>query len=217
LAAGPNHGSQIRTIGAPDSTSSVLAREGLLVPDTYQQACAGASTACLPGTKGSIPAALKRPVHFPVLRGGESCPATFGHVANTSYFVGTALGNGPVRVLISNAGDLLHGIAQLGTTQVKGWQALQTLWFSVPGYDGPFVVRGKRLDGPGRISIGGSPTAVGPIVVPPGPTMNTSAGYRTVPGSTWVTAPGCYAWQVDGLRFSDVIVINTTRPTTQPG
>jgi len=227
LVAAPNHGSQIRTIGAsgqhavpttaPGSTSSVLAREGLLVPDTYQQACANESTACLPGTTGPIPAALKRPLHFPVLRPGQSCPATFGHLANTSYFVGSALGNGSVRVLISNTGDLLHGIAQVGTTQVKGWYALQTLWFSVPGYDGPFVVRAKRLDGPDRISIGGSPAAVGPIVVAPGPTMNTSAGYRTVPGSTWVTAPGCYAWQVDGLNFSDVIVIKMTPPTKQPG
>jgi hypothetical protein len=54
----------------------------------------------------------------------------------------------------------------------------------------------------------------GPLVVPAGPTINsfptpgpgTYRGYRTVPGSTWVKSPGCYAWQVDGRGFSEVIV-----------
>jgi hypothetical protein len=26
------------------------------------------------------------------------------------------------------------------------------------------------------------------------------------PGGTWVVAPGCYGWQIDGLTFSYVVI-----------
>ncbi|MGH3305584.1 MAG: hypothetical protein ACRDOK_28745 [Streptosporangiaceae bacterium] len=47
------------------------------------------------------------------------------------------------------------------------------------------------------------------MVVPPGPIENGIDGWRDAPGDTWIKAPGCYAWQVDGLRFSEVIVFRT--------
>jgi len=113
-----------------------------------------------------------------------------------------------VRVLVGNRGDLLHGRVDVGTT--PGWSALETLWFSMPGNDGPFVVRAKQLNGTGRIEVqpsgGGLTPGSGPLVVPAGPSLNPRDGYRTVPGSTWVTSPGCYAWQVDGPNFSEIIV-----------
>jgi hypothetical protein len=52
-----------------------------------------------------------------------------------------------------------------------------------------------------------------PLVVPPGPTIDTvqlsngRPGYRKVQSVLWVRSPGCYAWQVDGLTFSEIIVI----------
>jgi hypothetical protein len=129
-----------------------------------------------------------------------------------SFFDGVALGSGPVKVLIANRGDLRVGHAVLGISEAPGWFALQTLWFSVPGYDGPFVVRAKRLGshGPVRVTPSGSGLSPGSgsLVVPAGPTLNTQHGYRTVPGSTWVTSPGCYAWQVDGENFREVITVD---------
>ena len=159
---------------------------------------------------------VTRPLHFPSAAAGESCPATPGHPVHTSFFDGVALGNGPVRVLVGNHGDLLRGQADLGTSQAHGWFALETIWFSVPGYDGPFVVRAKRLgaSGPIRVQPGDSGTVrgSGPLVVPAGPTINTQDGYRTVPGSTWVTSSGCYAWQIDGQNFSEVITVDALSP-----
>jgi hypothetical protein len=32
-------------------------------------------------------------------------------------------------------------------------------------------------------------------------------GWREFPYFTFVRSPGCYAWQVDGLSFSEVIVV----------
>jgi hypothetical protein len=155
---------------------------------------------------------LARPLHFPSLQPGESCPATAGATVSNSFFSGVALGNGPVRVLIANRGDLVQGGANLGTTNAPGWLALQTLWFAMPGYDGPFVVRAKRLGENGPIEVQPGQTGLepgsGPLVVPAGPTLNTMDGFRTMPSSTWVTSAGCYAWQVDGRNFSEVIVVD---------
>jgi hypothetical protein len=156
---------------------------------------------------------LARPLHFPSLQPGESCPATAGATVSNSFFSGVALGSGPVRVLIANRGDLIQGRADLGfATDTPGWLALQTLWFAMPGYDGPFVVRAKRLGENGPIEVQPGQTGLepgsGPLVVPAGPTLNTMDGFRTMPGSTWVTSAGCYAWQVDGRNFSEVIVVD---------
>ena len=167
---------------------------------------------------------LARPLHFPSLGPGGRCPVSAGYAVNNPYFGGDALGNGPVRVLIAQAGDVLHARPILGTGDPRGY-ALQTLWFAMPGYNGAFVVRGARLGKPGPIAVQPGETSfgpgAGPLIVPAGPTLNSYpeptgkpswAGYRTVPGSTWVKSPGCYAWQVDGRGFSEVIVVDATAP-----
>ncbi len=182
---------------------------------------------------------LARPLHLPSLGPRGRCPVSSGYTVANAYFGGSALGSGPVRVLIGNQGDVLRGRPELGTTEAPGWYALQTLWFAMPGYNGPFVVRGGRLGKPGPIAVQPGRTGLlpgsGPLVVPAGPTINTyytnwrpghnrdavtgrlvptltGYGYRTVPGSTWIRSPGCYAWQVDGRGFSDVIVVDAQAP-----
>jgi hypothetical protein len=204
-----------RTAGLGE-TPSPGTRQGSVVPATYQQACVHEESVCLPGTTGSIPVVLNRALHFPVLRPGQRCPATHGRPVNNSYFGGIALGNGAVRPLIAMKGDLRHGVVVLAKSSRRGWLAFKTLWFSVPGYHGPFLISAERLDRPGPVAFGESPT-LAPLVVPPGQTLNTGAGYRTAPGGTWVRAPGCYAWQVDGLTFSEVIVVRAVLPAGPSG
>jgi hypothetical protein len=157
---------------------------------------------------GPIPAVLNRPLHFPALRPGQRCPASPGKPVNTADFGGVALGTGPVRVLVGGTGDdLRRGIADLiNPTSSPPWLALKTLWFSLPRYQGPFVIRAHRLGRPGPVALGEGP-AVAPLVVPPGPTLNGTGGWREAPGGLWMRAPGCYAWQVDGLTFSEIIVV----------
>jgi hypothetical protein len=188
----------------------MLQREGLALPSTYRQACAAEAKAsgCFHVPAGPIPAALNRPLRFPVLRAGERCPASPGARFNTSDFGGIALGTGPVRVIVGSVGgDLRHGIAGLiNPTSAPPWLGLKTLWFSLPAYQGPFVIRAKRLDRPGPVWLDGEPTAAW-LVIPPGPTWSTFSGYRTVPGGLFVKTPGCYAWQVDGLGFSEIISV----------
>jgi hypothetical protein len=44
------------------------------------------------------------------------------------------------------------------------------------------------------------------LVVPPCVSSNPVPEYRFAARTTWVSAPGCYAWQVNGLNFSQLIV-----------
>ena len=178
---------------------------------------------------------LSRPLHFPSLGAGGSCQVSSGYVANNAFFGGGVLGHGPVRVLIANRGDIPRGHARLGTSSAHGWFALQTLWFAMPSYSGPYVVRGARLGTRAPVAVQPSNQGLGPgqgpLVVRAGPTADTyytnwrtkrvrdpvsgrpvttqvGYGYRTVPGSTWVRSPGCYAWQVDGRGFSEIITVD---------
>lgn len=191
----------------PARISAVLRREGLALPATYRQACAAEAQAfgCLRVPAGPLPAALKHPLHFPVPRPGQRCPTSRGTPFNTAAFGGAAQGTGPVRVI---DGSTRRGIAELiNPTSVPPWLGLKTLWVSLPAYQGPFVIRAMRLGRPGPVALGEGPV-VGPLLVPPGPTLNSfPPGWRTVPGGLWVKSPGCYAWQVDGLGFSQIIVV----------
>ena len=204
--------------GGAVKTQSTPAGQQSSIPSTYQQGCIAEGAVCLPNTTGSIPSALRRSLHLPVVRSGQRCPTTQGHPTNTPQFGGIAVGKGPVEAIIAEepAQDARSGIADLvNPTNTPPWLGFKTLWFSTPAYQGPFVIRAERLDHPGKIAMGEGPT-VASIVVPPGPTLNSSGGWRQAPGGTWVMSPGCYAWQVDGLTFSEVIVIRAVlRPLSK--
>lgn len=152
---------------------------------------------------------LSRPLHLPLLQPGGRCPTSSGYAVDNSYFAGSALGRGPVRVLLGDRGDVLAGRVDIARGE-HPWHGLQTLWFATR-YQGPFVVRAASLGArrPIKVQPGGigQTPGTGPLIVPAGPTINTQDGYRTVPGSTWIRSPGCYGWQVDGRGFSEVIVV----------
>lgn len=128
-----------------------------------------------------------------------------------SLFGGIALGNGPVLPLLGVARPRDAGPAKQGVLRFRsysdypGWFNLKTLWFSFPRYEGPVFIRGRQLDGSHPVGIGDAPSRADPEF-PAGPTVNGGDGFREWPGGTWLRAPGCYAWQVDGLDFSYVIV-----------
>ena len=101
-------------------------------------------------------------------------------------------------------GDVTGGFSP-GLGVVNGWYGLKTLWLTMPAYQGPALIRGGRIDAPGAMAFGEGPV-VGELVIPPGDTLNENSGFRTAPGGTYFKASGCYAWQVDGIGFSTIIV-----------
>ncbi|HEV8688078.1 MAG TPA: hypothetical protein VGQ84_12440, partial [Gaiellaceae bacterium] len=55
--------------------------------------------------------------------------------------------------------------------------------------------------------FGGGPRLIDPQLGH-GEPLNSRDGWRTWPGGTWLRTPGCYAWQIDGTDFSNVIVFD---------
>lgn len=186
---------------------------GFPAPATYQQACDLEPSVCsaadansgLPNPQAPLPAALQRPLKLPSLPLGERCPTTLGSEFDSQYFGGVAIGTGPVRPLTLVKMNAKGDVVLARSPDSSGWYSFKTLWFSVPSYQGPWLVRGAQLGGESRAVFGEQPS-VSALVVPPIPTLNGGGGYRTAPGATYLRTPGCYGWQIDGLTFSYAIV-----------
>ena len=192
--------------------ASTAARSGtpaLVVPSTYPGRCHSGIGTC----QVRVPASLRsHPIRLPPVARGAACPASGGAIVTHPGMAGVALGNGPVTAIVGQSGDLVHGIVDLASSNVAGWYGLKTDWAISPRYSGWVVVRGKQLDGNGPVAALADAT-VGAIVIPPGRTANTFAGWREQPSGTYVKGPGCYGFQVDGSSFSEHIVVEAVLPS----
>jgi hypothetical protein len=181
----------------------------LPAPQSYAETCQ-LVWCTLDPTTGGVPDALRRPLDLPSVQPGDVCPATGGQHFENGQFGGIALGHGPVQPLLAPVTNADRTQAQQGVLVFRpmerpGWSAIKTLWFSSPDYQGPLYIRGRQLDGTHTPAFGESPSLVDPQIGP-GATLNGIDGWRTWPGATWLRTPGCYAWQIDGTDFTEVIV-----------
>jgi hypothetical protein len=68
---------------------------------------------------------------------------------------------------------------------------------------------GRQLDGPNRIRFTlygqGSEKRISQWG-----TATAAPGWGAEPSNEWVRAPGCYAFQLDGAKFSRVIIFRAT-------
>jgi len=143
---------------------------------------------------------LRRPLRIPTLAPGSSCPVsrptgTFG------AYGATAFGPGPAYPTLG----LRDGGASL--TYLRGWgpggvDGTKLLW-TVPSYRGPYIVRGRQLDGPGVLSFDQGPQWTDKLH----PELRLVGPYADLnPAATFLQGAGCYAYQVDGRGFSYTIV-----------
>jgi hypothetical protein len=197
-----------KTPGSPRVSSAPdLSLEQLPVPQSYARTCVLVGSWCQASRPGHIPTSLRRPLHLPHLGPSGRCPTSRGRRFSNSQFGGTALGPPPLQPLIVGgpAASVNQGVITFGPSNHRGWYAVKTLWFARPNYQGPAFLRGRQLDGRHKIVFGEAPSLIDPQL-PPGPTLNGMNGWREWPGGTWLRAAGCYAWQIDGLHFSHVVV-----------
>lgn len=180
-------------------------------------ALVGAGSAVLVATASSAGRArspLFRPLHVPHLAPGAPCPVS--HVDRRIPFgsrfgVGDGIGKGPAYPIGLPAGEL-H-LAPAHNFDSTAWAGQKVLWFVRPSYRGPVLIRGARVDGPGRvrfdrgdvpplsIRIGRQRTSDGSPSSPVPP-----KGTRFRASYTRLRGPGCYAYQIDGTSFSRVVV-----------
>jgi hypothetical protein len=144
-------------------------------------------------------ASLRRPLHLPRVHTGQACPRA--RPVHVSVKVAFPIGGGPAYVGLGSS----RGLADLDARELRRGRFFlhKTLWAISPTYDGPLLVRGRRLDFKGvlRFSL-------------PGLTLDElhftrayleTAGWRYGPTTTAIPGPGCYAFQIDGRGFSEVL------------
>jgi hypothetical protein len=146
--------------------------------------------------------ALHRPLRLPTVTPGASCPAAQEHVVSSDF--GAALGDGPVYP----AAPWSHGTYSIdGAGNRQGWYELKVAWVSRPEYTGPILIRGQQIDGPNALRFGVNEQELLPeLELPAGSGGSNPGGWGAWPSFTMPRVPGCYAYQVDGLSFSEVIV-----------
>src|SRR5207253_3597393 len=105
-----------------------------------------------------------------------------------------------------------------GAVQEGGWDELKVLWIASPGYHGPVLVRGHQIDGSNELRFergADPPTEL--LLDASGDANRLGSGWGNWPTYTRLRAPGCYAYQVDGSTFSEVIVFKAVDATPPPG
>lgn len=152
---------------------------------------------------------LERPFHVPTVAARSTCPTTprdsKGDLTRIG-FVGNAWGDGPAYPgLGSGAEPALRYLDPIPSESIfsgSAWFGQKVLWMIDPIYAGPVLVRGLQLDGPNELRFDRGLLPSRAIKIFPG------GQRRNRPSFTRVRAPGCYAYQVDGLGFSKVIIFN---------
>lgn len=173
------------------------------------------------------PSLWQRPVRLPSVAIGQPCPATPGRSFTEGY--GPGLGSGPVFLLLSGPSDgtlLAQALRGIGGRTI-GWSSQQVRWVVHPLYHGPVLVRGARIDSAGALQFNGGldqPMDPSQLIVAPGLTHLRLVGDSSY-GAPWIAwntylrvrEAGCYAVQVDGLSFSEMIVFRVTLAKSTSG
>ena len=123
----------------------------------------------------------------------------------------TGLGGERITVEGGPISIVLTEVPPVSTNAVSGsgehWRGTKALFLSDPGYDGPFLVRGRNTNTGSRMAFGEGP-ALAWLLAPPGPSTNSVGGFRQYPGGLYVTEAGCFALRIDGPQFAYEILID---------
>jgi hypothetical protein len=188
--------------------------EGPCVPGTFHGAPPSPLPAAGPVTPSPSPPTvdwaplLAKPVTLQDLQPGQACPVS----GQVSLQVKARPGSGKWPN---------YGFGP-GPAYVSG----QTIWYSAgsqaivvvtdPSYRGPVLIRTKRLDGAGSVTITGDGDSLAGGAF--GIRQTSSPPYwGTWYGPMTPTAPGCYGIQLDGTSFSAVVVIEVKQGPPPPG
>lgn len=140
----------------------------------------------------------QRQLHLGTEAPGGVCPVDTAHAIDSK--LPPALGGGPVYVILGDADA--SGVLHLHPdANHDGWTRLKAGWTGDPKYTGPIVIHGEEISGTDLLGFGANfPLDMDPYysVAPHGDIFEVDY--------VDVKAPGCYALQVDGVDFSEIIV-----------
>jgi hypothetical protein len=152
---------------------------------------------------------LHRPLHVPRIGPGAPCPTSKpdprGDLTRFRGVTGPAWGRGPAYPGLPDIGGkpvLEFQYPPNPRSEFVGskWSGQKVMWVSNPSYHGRILIRGRQLDGPNRLRFDNG-------LVPRREKRVVSGGLTVGWASfTRLREPGCYGYQIDGKRFSRVIV-----------
>ncbi|MFG1925011.1 hypothetical protein [Cryptosporangium sp. NPDC048952] len=143
------------------------------------------------------------PLRLPRVTAGGTCPVTAakarpGHPDKV-------LGTGPLGPIAYyyTGGDAVLQL-RADDRQPDGQYRAKVRWIGT-GYAGPVLIRADRIDGEGSALAEFSYTG-----------ERRDGGFfallterdNDIPATTWVSGPGCFAYQVDGTNFTTTIVFD---------
>ena len=139
---------------------------------------------------------LRRPLHLPRLARGAHCPiSAAGRAAPQA---GATLGDGPAYPVVPP-----NGVASLrDDLRSGGWYLHKMMWVVHRRYSGPVLVRGRQVDNGSQLRF--DRRRLPELRLPGAP---AAAGrWRYYPSQTALRGPGCFAVQIDGRGFSDIVL-----------
>jgi hypothetical protein len=155
-------------------------------------------------------AALRRPLHLPSVATGERCPVTPARELSPAF--GRGNGNGPVYPLVDRSLPFLYPVRRSQGWYPSKWSGQKVLWVAPPSFEGRVLVRGRRLDGRYLLRFGDRRRwPAGELRMTFGPERLGEGGWLEFGTYTRLRAAGCYAWQIDGQSFSEVVVFRAVR------
>ena len=162
-------------------------------------------------------ARLRRPLALPRLATGAACPVSSVDVSvdwdAANIFGGSGIGHGPVYPGLGSDSTLNAP----RDTQFGGpWNGQKVLWYVLPSYRGPVLIRGRRLDGPEWMRFDGGKLPSDELRIARGETViwtGQPEGSRGRPSRVRVRAAGCYGAQIDGTTFTRTVVFRVTLST----
>ena len=160
---------------------------------------------------GQIPTALRRPLRIPPRSAGGRCPRTT--TTRRAEWGEMLLGPGPVYAgSVNPGGPQKLSVLEDKGRPVRGWRGFKTRWVIDPSYAGPVLIRGRRLGGSVPVGFGLDPTPWPELQLWPREPKEAAEYPRDFLGlATRVPGPGCYAWQLDGEYFTEIIVFQAIR------
>lgn len=184
---------------------AVCLSEGAACRSRYQQRYRRYGFRCRGGSLEYDWATLRRPLHVPTIAAGRPCPASSARRnVDAAVSASPAFGPGPAYPTLDGSSGRASLVLVWSPTDppYQGWAGTKVLW-TVPTYTGAVLIRGRQLDGPNQVGFDLGPgwtNRVLPEIRLVGPE------YSLHPAATFVRTPGCYAYQVDTLRSSYLIV-----------
>jgi hypothetical protein len=192
------------TTSTPSTTTTVpVTGPGPPAPPLGLSAATGYASYddCQGTCTGSVPSSLRRPLDLPSLDAGGACPAS--GAASAASYAGPAVGPGPVYVAQASPLAVSKFID-------SAWDGAQVTWVAASSYTGPLLIRGGELGGAGSVGFGEGHVPEDELQLLTAATTSPGEppGAREWPSFTRVGASGCYAYQVDGTSFSEVIAFS---------